>query len=79
MKGLFSAFVFVSCIIMIFIFGCGDGSINTPTSDDDMMIEETLYFLREYQQSNRCKDESGMQNSISCEKWLKSLKERIGG
>lgn len=49
------------------------------TSKDDMMIEETLYFLREYQQSNRCKDESGMQNSVTCEKWLKSLKERIGG
>ena len=49
------------------------------TSKDDMMIEETLYFLREYQQSNRCKDESGMQNSVSCEKWLKALKGRIGG
>ena len=47
------------------------------TSKDDMMIEETLYFLREYQQSNRCKDENGMQNSVTCEKWLKSLKERL--
>lgn len=47
------------------------------SEDDDMMIEETLYFLREYQQSNRCKDENGMQNSVSCEKWLKSLKEKI--
>lgn len=43
MKDLFSAFVFVSCIIMIFIFGCGDGSINMPTSDDDMMI--AMYSL----------------------------------
>lgn len=44
---------------------------------DEEMIEETLYFIREYQQSNRCKDEAGMQNSVSCEKWLKSLKQRI--
>ena len=48
------------------------------SEEDNMKIEETLYFLREYQQSNRCKDENGMQNSVSCEKWLKSLKERIG-
>ena len=46
---------------------------------DREMIDETLYFIREYQQSNRCKDENGMQNSVTCEKWLKSLKERIGG
>lgn len=46
------------------------------SKEDSMMIEETLYFLKEYQQSNRCKDESGMQNSVSCEKWLKSLKQR---
>lgn len=45
---------------------------------DREMIDETLYFIREYQQSNRCKDENGMQNSVTCEKWLKSLKERIG-
>ena len=47
------------------------------SKEDSMMIEETLFFLREYQQSNRCKDENGMQNSVSCEKWLKSLKERV--
>ena len=41
---------------------------------DEMMIEETLYFLREYQHSNRCKDENGMQNSVTCENWLKSLR-----
>ena len=47
------------------------------SEEDDMMIEETLYFLREYQQSNRCKDENGMQNSVTCEHWLKSLKDRV--
>ena len=47
------------------------------SEEDEEMIEETLYFIREYQQSNRCKDEAGMQNSVSCEKWLKSLKQRI--
>jgi hypothetical protein len=47
------------------------------SEEDDMMIEETLYFLREYQQSNRCKDENCMQNSVTCEHWLKSLKQRI--
>ena len=46
---------------------------------DGEMIDETLYFIREYQQSNRCKDENGMQNSVTCEKWLHSLKERIRG
>ena len=49
------------------------------SKEDEEMIKETLYFIREYQQSNRCKDEAGMQNSASCEKWLKSLKQRIGG
>lgn len=49
------------------------------SEEDNMMIEETLYFLREYQHSNRCKDENGMQNSVTCEKWLKSLKQIIGG
>ncbi len=47
------------------------------SEEDDTMIEETLYFLREYQQSNRCKDENGMQNSVTYEKWLKSLKDRV--
>ncbi len=42
--------------------------------EDGEMIDETLYFIREYQQSNRCKDENGMQNSVTCEKWLKSLR-----
>jgi hypothetical protein len=45
--------------------------------NDREMIDETLYFIREYQQSNRCKDENDMQNSVTCEKWLKSLKERV--
>ena len=41
---------------------------------DKQMLEETLYFINEYQKSNRCTDENGMQNSVSCENWLESLK-----
>lgn len=49
------------------------------TEEDNMMIEETLYFLREYHHSNRCKNEGDMQKSVTCREWLKSLKQRIGG
>ena len=45
--------------------------------EDREMIDETLYFIREYQHSYRCKDENGMQNSVTCENWLKSLKQRM--
>jgi hypothetical protein len=47
------------------------------TEDDNGMVEETRYFLKEYQLSNRCKDENGMQNSVTCELWLESLEGRF--
>lgn len=46
---------------------------------DKWLIDETLYFLDEFQQSDRCYSENEMQNSITCKNWLKSLKERMGG
>lgn len=47
------------------------------TDEDENMLQETLYFIQQYQQSNKCTDENGMQNSVSCEKWLKSLQKRF--
>ena len=48
-------------------------------SDEDMaMIDEILHFIGEYQQSDRCKDEGDMQNSVTCEKWLRSLRHQSG-
>lgn len=47
------------------------------TEDDDNMIKEIIHFIKEYQQSNRCVDENGMQNSVTCEEWLDNLKNRI--
>ena len=41
---------------------------------DKWLIDETLYFLDEFQQSDRCYSENEMQNSITCKNWLKSLK-----
>ena len=43
------------------------------------LIDETLYFLDEFQQSNRYCSENELQNSVSCMDWLKSLKQRMGG
>lgn len=45
--------------------------------EDLMMLDETLYFIDEFQKSNRCLSENEMQNSVSCRNWIKSLKERI--
>lgn len=46
--------------------------------NEKWLIDETLYFLDEFQQSDRCFSENEMQNSVTCSNWLKSLKERIG-
>ncbi len=42
--------------------------------EDSDMTKETIYFINEFQKSDRCKDENDMQNSVTCEDWLKSLK-----
>ena len=43
-------------------------------SEEDLMIQDAIHWIREFQQSNRCKDENDMQNSVTCENWLKSIK-----
>ena len=45
--------------------------------NDEVLLDETLHFIREFQQSDRCIDEGDMQNSVTCENWLKSLKDRV--
>ena len=44
------------------------------SEEDEEMVNETIYFINEFQKSNKCKDEEDMQNSVTCENWLKSLK-----
>lgn len=41
--------------------------------EDEAMLKDAIYFINEFQRSNRCKDENDMQNSVTCENWLKSL------
>ena len=45
--------------------------------NDKVLLDETLHFIREFQQSDRCINEGDMQNSVTCENWLKSLKDRV--
>ena len=40
---------------------------------DSNNLKETIYFIKEFQKSNRCKNENDMQNSVTCEKWLESI------
>lgn len=47
------------------------------SEEDEEMFNETLYFINEYQKSDKCKDENGMQNSVSCKKWLHAIKNRL--
>lgn len=43
-------------------------------SDDDMaMIQDAIHWVQEFQKSDRCKDENDMQNSVTCENWLKNI------
>jgi len=44
---------------------------------DSLMIDETLFFIKEFQMSNRCKNENDMQNSVTCEKWLIDLRDKM--
>ena len=46
-------------------------------SEEGNMIDETIYFIQEFRKSNRCADEGDFQNSVTCEDWLKSLKEML--
>ena len=47
------------------------------SEEDKFMIQDAIHWIKEFQKSNRCKDENDMQNSVTCEEWLKSLKKRI--
>ena len=47
------------------------------SAEDEFMIQDAIHWIKEFQKSNRCKDENDMQNSVTCEDWLKSLKNRI--
>lgn len=47
------------------------------SEEDSLMLDETLFFIQEFQKSDRCKNENDMQNSVTCENWLKSLKDRV--
>lgn len=44
---------------------------------DKSMIQDAIHWIQEFQKSNRCKDENDMQNSVTCENWLKSFKPQI--
>jgi hypothetical protein len=46
-------------------------------SEEGNMIDETIYFIQEFRKSNRCADEGDFQNSVTCEDWLRSLKEML--
>jgi len=50
---------------------------STWSKEDELMIQDAIHWINEFQKSNRCKDENDMQNSVTCENWLKSLKEKI--
>lgn len=51
-----------------------DGIKRVLQSEEGNMIDETIYFIQEFRKSNRCADEGDFQNSVTCENWLKSLK-----
>ena len=42
--------------------------------DDSLMIDETIFFIQEFQKLDICKDRGYMQNSFACINWLKSLR-----
>ena len=44
---------------------------------DIAMIQDAIHWIQEFQKSDRCKDENDMQNSVTCENWLKSFKPQI--
>lgn len=47
-------------------------------SEEDIdMIQDAIHWIQEFQQSDKCKDENDMQNSVTCENWLKSLKDKM--
>lgn len=50
------------------------GEKNPAWSEEDkLMIQDAIHWIQEFQKSDRCKDENDMQNSVTCENWLKSI------
>ena len=43
------------------------------SEEDSLMVDETIFFIKEFQKSDMCKNENDMQNSVTCENWLRSL------
>lgn len=46
------------------------------SEEDELMIQDAIHWINEFQKSNRCKDENDMQNSVTCENWLKALRPK---
>ena len=44
---------------------------------DKAILEDSIYFIKEFRRSNLCDNESRLQNSSTCIEWLASLKDRI--
>ena len=49
------------------------------SEEDKEMLLDAIHWINEFQKSNRCKNENDMQNSVTCQFWLKSLQERMKG
>ena len=63
-------FKFENCYILV-------NQNHTWSKEDELMIQDAIHWINEFQKSNRCKDENDMQNSVTCENWLKSIKDRV--
>lgn len=46
-------------------------------SEEGNMIDESIHFIQEFRNSDRCAEQGDWQNSVTCEGWLKSLKEML--
>ena len=43
------------------------------SQEDELMIQAAIHWIQEFQKSDRCRDENDMQNSVTCQNWLKSI------
>ena len=48
---------------------------NLLSDNDKDILRDAIYFINEFQKSDRCKNENDMQNSVTCENLLKRLVE----
>lgn len=54
-----------------------DKSGSTWSEEDMAIIDDAIFFIQEFQKSDRCKNESDMQNSVTCERFLIFLKDKV--